>query len=391
LQNDVIPADAGISQLDARSSPLLLEITPFRREDTYSDGRHPDEVKWAKTLEEDLARRDFTIGAMAYDGQKVIDLFDGQTDLKNKVIRAVGDPDKRFGEDALRFLWAVRFSAQLGFLIEPTTLESIKKNAALIQKISWERIRDEFYKILLSPHPTEGILFLRSTGLLKYILPELDVCFDVPQKSPGRHHIYDVGTHLVKSLEHCTSTNVITRFATLIHDIGKAPTFHQDPDTQMITFYNHEVVGAQQAKTIAKRLRLSNNDSDKLVTLVRHHQFTVTEEQTDRAIKRFIREVGLENVQDMLDLRTGDRLGSGSNETSWRTELFKKRIEEVQKQPFSVKDLKIDGHDVMEVLGIPPSKKIGDILDAIFEQVDTGTLKNDRELLLMHLSQIETT
>ena len=376
------------SQLDARSSPLLLEVTPFRREGTYSDGRHPDEVKWAKTLEEDLARRDFTIGAMAYDGQKVIDLFDGQTDLKNKVIRAVGEPDKRFGEDALRLLRAVRFSAQLGFLIEPTTLESIKKNAALIQKISWERIRDEFYKILLSPHPTEGVLFLRSTGLLKYILPELDVCFDVPQKSPGRHHIYDVGTHLVKSLEHCTSTNVITRFATLIHDIGKAPTFHHDPDTQMITFYNHEVVGERMATVIADRFRMSKNEKGLFVRLVAQHQFVVSEELTDNAIRRFIRNVGRENLEEMFALRHADRLGGAATETSWRTELFKKRVAELLIEPFTVKDLKIDGNDVMKILNIKPSRQVGDILDTLFEKVVNKELENEREVLIQQLSLI---
>ncbi len=365
----------------------LLEVTPFRSEGTYTDGRHPDEVKWAKTLEEDLARRDFTIGAMAYDGQKVIDLFDGQTDLKNKVIRAVGDPDKRFGEDALRLLRAVRFSAQLGFLIEPTTLESIKKNAALIQKISWERIRDEFYKILLSPHPTEGVLFLRSTGLLKFILPELDVCFDLPQKSPGRHHIYDVGTHLVKSLEHSTSTNVITRFATLIHDIGKAPTFHQDPDTQMITFYNHEVVGERMATVIADRFRMSKDEKDLFVRLVAQHQFVVSEELTDNAIRRFIRNVGRENLEEMFALRHADRLGGAATETSWRTELFKKRVAELLIEPFTVKDLKIDGNDVMKILNIKPSKQVGDILDALFEKVVNKELENERESLIHELSK----
>lgn len=380
FQNDVILSETKDPDYQ------LLEVTPFRREGTYTDGRHPDEVKWAKTLEEDLARRDFTIGAMAYDGQKVIDLFDGQTDLKNKVIRAVGEPDKRFSEDALRLLRAVRFSAQLGFLIEPTTLESIKKNAALIQKISWERIRDEFYKILLSPHPTEGVLFLRSTGLLKYILPELDVCFDVPQKSPGRHHIYDVGTHLVKSLEHCTSTNVITRFATLIHDIGKAPTFHQDPDTQMITFYNHEVVGERMATVIADRFRMSKDEKDLFVRLVAQHQFVVSEELTDNAIRRFIRNVGRENLEEMFALRHADRLGGAATETSWRTELFKKRVAELLIEPFTVKDLKIDGNDVMKILNIKPSRQVGDILDALFEKVVNKELENEREVLLKSLT-----
>ncbi|MEI6326889.1 MAG: HD domain-containing protein [Candidatus Roizmanbacteria bacterium] len=366
----------------------LFEVTPFRREGTYTDGRHPDEVRWAQTLDEDLSRRDFTIGAMAYDGSKIIDLHGGQEDLKNQVIRAVGDPDKRFQEDALRMLRAIRFSAQLGFLIEPQTLESIKKNTSLIQKISWERIRDEFYKILLSPHPTEGILFLRSTSLLKHILPELDVCFEVPQKSPGRHHIYDVGTHLVKSLEHCTSTNVITRFATLIHDIGKAPTFHKDPATQMITFYNHEVVGERMAASIAERFRMSKDERDLFVRLVAQHQFVVSEELTDNAIRRFIRNVGRENLNEMFALRHADRLGGAASETSWRTELFKKRVAELLIEPFTVKDLKIDGNDVMKILNLKPSRQVGDMLDALFEKVVNKEIENDRDILLNELTHV---
>lgn len=381
----------GIPHQAIDHTEAVFEVTTYRQEGNYANKRHPNDVTWSKKVEDDLSRRDFTINAIAYDGSEIVDPFGGRSDLEKKIIRAVGDPTTRFEEDALRLMRAVRLSAQLAFEIDPTTKSAIASCAKHITEISGERIRDELLRMLATDFPAQGIYTLRETGLLTYVLPEVEACFGVNQVSPGRHHIYDVGTHLVEALRHCPSHDPITRLATLIHDIGKKGTFRQDPKTQLITFYNHEVVGAQQAKTIAKRLRLSNNDSDKLVTLVRHHQFTVTEEQTDRAIKRFIREVGLENVQDMLDLRTGDRLGSGSNETSWRTELFKKRIEEVQKQPFSVKDLKIDGHDVMEVLGIPPSKKIGDILDAIFEQVDTGKLKNDRELLLMHLSQIEAT
>ena len=207
---------------------LLFEITPFRKESGYSDLRHPEKIEWAKTIEEDLSRRDFTINSMAFDGSIIIDPYKGMDDLKNKLIKAVGEPDKRFNEDVLRLLRAIRFTSQLGFLIEDKTRESIQKNALLIAKISWERIRDEFLKILNSDHPAEGIFFLKSTGLLSYILPEVDVCFTIPQKSPKRHHIYDVGTHLVMALKHCPSKDLITRFATLIHDIGKAKTFYKD-------------------------------------------------------------------------------------------------------------------------------------------------------------------
>lgn len=365
---------------------IIFEITPFRKESDYSDSRHPEKIEWAKTVEEDLSRRDFTINAIAYDGKNIIDPYDGQKDLSNRLIKAVGDPDIRFKEDALRLLRAVRFTSQLGFLIEDTTRDSIQKNAGLITKISWERIRDEFLKILGGDHPSEGILFLKNTGLLSYILPEVDVCFAIPQKSPKRHHVYDVGTHLVMALKHCPSSDPITRFATLIHDIGKAKTFYKDEKTDLITFYNHEVVGKKQAENIAERFKLSNKQKDKLITLVAEHQYTVSETQTDKAIRRFIRSVTKEYLQDMLDLRTGDRIGSGAKPTSWRNELFKKRLEEVQKQPFQIKDLKIDGNDVMKLLKIKPGPKIGSILKKLFDKVSEGKIKNEKQALLDQLT-----
>ncbi|QQS44011.1 CCA tRNA nucleotidyltransferase [Candidatus Roizmanbacteria bacterium] len=369
----------------------IFEVTTYRKESGYTNARHPDEVTWSDTITDDLARRDFTINAIAYDGAQTVDPYNGQNDIKAKVIRAVGDPDIRFGEDALRLMRAVRQAAQLGFEIEEHTLKSILKNAEKINQISGERIRDEFFKLLVSSHSAEGILLLRSTGILKHILPEVEKNFDVDQKSPERHHIYDVGTHLVESLRNCPSDDVITRFATLIHDIGKAETYRKDPKTEIITFYNHEVVGEKMAAEIADRFKLSKDQKKKLVLLVRHHQFTVTEEQTDKAIRRFIRQIGVENIDDMLALRTGDRLGSGSKETSWRTELFKKRLVEVQNVPFTVHDLKITGHDVMEVLGIKPGPKIGDIMDQIFEEVDDEKIPNEREALLARLRELKNT
>lgn len=367
----------------------IFEVTTFRKESGYSNTRHPDEVTWSDRVEEDLARRDFTINAIAYDGTKLVDPYEGQKDIEKKIIKAVGDPDVRFAEDALRLMRAVRQAAQLGFEIHGLTHASIKKNASAITTISGERIRDEFFKLLLSPHPADGILLLKETGILGHILPEVDECFGVDQKSPERHHIYDVGTHLVESLRHCPSEDVITRFATLIHDIGKKETYAKDPATNIITFYNHEVVGELQAAKIADRFKLSKDEKQKLVTLVRHHQFTVSEEQSDKALRRFIRQIGVENIDYMLALRTGDRLGSGARETSWRTELFKKRLVEVQQVPFTVHDLKITGHDVMEVLQIKPSKQIGDILDEIFEEVDDGKIVNDREVLLKRLEDFK--
>lgn len=364
------------------------EITTFRTEQNYKDNRRPEKVEWGKTLEEDLLRRDFTINAMALrctDGKinkcEIVDPYNGQKDIKSKLVRAVGDPHERFGEDALRLMRAVRFATQLGFKIEKNTLSAIQTQAPLIQKISKERVRDELMLIVAAPKADEGIILLRETGLLQEILPELEKTFGVEQKSPGRHHIYDVGTHCVMSLKFCKSDDPVTRFATLIHDIGKPQTF-KVLDSGTITFYNHEVVGARIAKSIAQRLRFSKADSDKLWRLVRWHQFSVNENQTDSAIRRFIKKVSIEYVDDMLALRTGDRLGGGAAETSWRLEEFKSRLVEVQKQPFSVHDLKIDGSDVMKVLDIKPGPRVGQILNQIFKKVEEKQIENEREILL---------
>lgn len=361
-----------------------LEITTYRTESGYSDNRRPDNVSWGKTLEEDLQRRDFTINALAYDGSEIIDLYGGREDIKNKTIRAVGDPNERFQEDALRMMRAVRIAGELNFKIDRKTFEAISANATLINKIAKERIKDELFKILRSNTPHEGILHLKESGLMQEILPELYKCFGVEQKSPQRHHIYDVGTHLLMSLKECKSKDPVTRFATLIHDIGKPQTYKKLP-TGVITFYNHEMVSTKIAINIADRLKFSAKEKDKFVKLVRFHQFTVDERQTDSAIRRFLRNIGLENVEDMLHLRVADRLGGGASETSWRLEEFKKRLLEVQKQPFSIKDLKINGRDVMEVLCTGPGPKVGKILEEIFNQVVENKLPNEREVLLQKL------
>jgi tRNA nucleotidyltransferase (CCA-adding enzyme) len=366
-----------------------FEITTYRTEHGYSDSRHPDSISWGKILEEDVSRRDFTINALALDANlKVIDYFKGQEDIKNKIIRAVGDPNERFSEDALRMMRAVRIATELGFTIEENTFEAIKKDAPLINKIAKERVKDELFKILGSPNPYEGMILFRSSGLMAEILPEMEKCFGVEQKSPGRHHIYDVGTHLLMSLKNCKSDDVVTRFATLIHDIGKPQTYKKLP-TGVITFYNHEMVSTRIAENIADRLRFSKKEKDKLVTLVRWHQFTVDEHQTDSAIRRIIRNVGLENMDDMLALRVADRLGGGATETSWRLEEFKKRLLEVQKQPFSVKDLKIDGNDVMRELKLKPGPEVGKILEQLFNDVVEKKVENQKENLLEKLQSLK--
>lgn len=376
-----------------------VEITTFRTEHGYSDNRHPDNVVWGKTLEEDLERRDFTVNAMAlkktgeYKSGRVeefelVDLHGGFQDLEDKLIRAVGDAHKRFEEDALRMMRAVRIAAQLKFAIEEETFTAIKNNAAKIQNISAERVRDELFKMLAAEYPADGYLLLRNCGLAEQILPELEKAFGVEQKSPGRHHIYDVGTHSVESLRNCPSPDPVTRLATLIHDAGKIKTQRIHADGT-ITFYNHEMESTKIAEKIAERLRFSNAQKDKFTRLVRWHQFTVDERQTDSAIRRIIKNVGVENIGDMLALRTGDRLGGGARETSWRLEEFKQRLIEVQKQPFAIPDLKINGHDVMEIKKVPPGRMVGAYLEAIFKEVTELGLANEREVLIEKLKAME--
>ncbi len=382
------------------------EITTYRTEQGYSDGRRPDNVKWGKILEEDLKRRDFTINAFALkliDSEttghstistnvELIDLYHGTKDLKDKLIRAVGDPNVRFSEDALRMMRAVRIATEIGFTIEENTFEAIKANSTLINRISRERVRDELLKILKSNYPYEGMMILKNSGLLDEILPELSKTFGVEQKSPGRHHIFDVGTHSLQALKFVSvrNNNPIVRFATLIHDIGK-PLTYKKLKNGTITFYNHELFSARIAKRIAERLHFSNEQTEKFYKLVRYHQFTVDEKQTDSAIRRFIRNVGKENIDDMIDLRVGDRLGGGARETSWRLEEFKKRVIEVQKQPFSIKDLKINGFDVMKTLNIPSGPGIGKVLQELFNEVVEQKLSNERDVLLGRLKEKEIT
>ncbi|MBI2464919.1 HD domain-containing protein [Candidatus Shapirobacteria bacterium] len=362
----------------------IFEVTTYRTEREYTDGRHPDKVEWGETIEDDLKRRDFTINAMAVDIKgKVFDIYEGRADIQNRLIKAVGNADERFKEDALRMMRAVRIACQIEFVIEDKTFEAMQVNAESINKIAGERIRDELFKILTSGHSVDGVKLLKSAGLLVQIMPEMLAGEGLKQRG---HHIYDVLTHSLEALKSCESTDPITLLATLIHDIGKPQVMKTINGTN--TFHNHDIVGSRIANRIGKRLRLSNKELDKLFRLVRWHMFTASEMQTDSAVRRLIRNVTPEYLQDMIDLRRADRVGSGAKETSWRWELLKKRFVEVQKQPFSVKDLKVDGNDVMKILEIKPSRKVGEVLDKLFAEVEKDVSLNVREILIEKIRQI---
>lgn len=359
----------------------VIDITTYRSEHGYSDKRRPDSVTWGESIEEDLKRRDFTINAMAMKVEKdmkILDPYGGQEDLKKKLIRAVGDPSSRFEEDALRMMRAVRFAAQLGFDIENKTLEAISSKAKNLTSISWERIGSETMKIMASDHPAEGILLMDKGGLMETVIPEFLKSKGVDQAG---HHIYDVYTHMVESLRACPSSDPVVRLAAFLHDIDKPTTLQNRGKGKEITFYNHEVVGARTAKSIAKRLRLNKKDQDRIFTLVRWHMFSYDTKMTDGAIRRFIKNVGKENIHDMMMLRVGDRVGGGSKATSWRLNELQKRIGEQLYKPLSTSDLKITGRDVMKILKINPSPKVGEVLRTLFEEVIEDSEKNTKKYL----------
>ena len=378
----------------------VYDITTYRSEHGYSDKRRPDKVTWGTKIEEDLKRRDFTVNAIAlsipviqYSGTPVaeyevelIDPYDGQSDIKNGVIRAVGKAEERFEEDALRIMRAVRIAAQLGFIIEPATLAAIAKKAPNLKAISAERIGAEFIKIMESENAADGVMLMASCKILEVIIPELISTKEVKQ---GGHHIYDVFTHSVEALRACPSPDPVVRLATLLHDVDKAVVAKKGGE-RGVTFYNHEVSGARTAKRIAERLKLSKKDQDRVFTLVRWHMFTYDSKMTDAAIRRFIRRVGKENIHDMMALRVGDRVGGGSKATSWRLTELQKRIGEQFYEPLSLKDLAIDGNDVMRILGLPQGKQVGEILNKLFEEVIEDSHKNTKEYLEERVKELGT-
>ncbi|MGB2762696.1 MAG: HD domain-containing protein [Minisyncoccales bacterium] len=367
-----------------------VEITPYRIESKYTDKRHPDQIQWAKTLEQDLKRRDFTVNAMAIGGQTshgrsdlgVIDLFNGQSDLKNKIIRAVGKPDERFSEDALRLMRAVRLAAVLGqgWKIEERTEKVIKKNAHLLEMISKERIRDELVKIIISERGAEGIEILRKLGLLKYIIPELEEGYGVSQ---NKHHIYEVYEHSLRALRYACEKgfNQYVRFAALLHDIGKPRT--KRGEGANACFYNHEIVGAKMSEQILNRLKFSKKDIEKIVRLVRYHLFYYNvDEVGESSVRRLVRQAGPESMDELLQVRMADRIGSGVPKAEpYKLRHLKYIIEKVSQDPISVTMLKINGEDIMRILEVKPCPKIGQVLDILLGYVLIEPGKNKKEFL----------
>jgi len=362
----------------------IIEVTTYRTEGDYEDFRHPTKVEWGTTIEQDLQRRDFTINAIAFDPIKnnLVDPFNGQEDIKIKTIKCVGDAEKRFNEDALRMLRAIRFSAQLNYVISSETFSAIFKLSNNLEKISKERIRDEFSKIIMSDEPMQALVISQKLGLLKYISEELESCVGVSQNG---HHTYDVFEHLLRSLNHAAEKkyDFETRIAALFHDIGKPKTKRFDPNKNDNTFYGHEVVGEKMTRKILERLKFEKSFIEKVSKLVRWHMFfSDTEQITLSSVRRLIVNIGKENIWDLVNIRICDRIGSGTKkEEPYRLRQFESMIEEALVDPISLKTLKINGEKIMEILDEKPGRKIGLILNALFEEVIDDGNKNNEEYL----------
>jgi poly(A) polymerase/tRNA nucleotidyltransferase (CCA-adding enzyme) len=368
----------------------VIEVTTFRIESKYSDRRRPDEVKFAKTLEEDLSRRDFAMNAIALKpkakGYEIVDLYGGQEDIKKKIIRTVGEANERFDEDALRMMRAIRFHAELGFEIEKKTFDAIKRNVKLITHISAERIKEEISRIILSEKPADGVEMMHQTGMLIYIIPELEKGVDVAQ---NRHHIYTIYKHSILALQKCPSKKIDVRLAALFHDIAKPQT--KRGEGEFATFYNHDHVGAKLVEKIMTRLRFSKEVVQKVKLLVDNHMFYYNPDEVgESSVRKLIKKVGLENVKDLIDLRIADRLGSGTPKAKpYKLRHLEYMIDKVSHDAVSVKMLKIDGNDLMKELKVIPGPKIGAILDVLLAEVIEDTAKNSRKYLLSRAKELD--
>lgn len=371
----------------------VIEVTPYRTEGTYSDARRPDKVEFGVSLEEDLKRRDFTVNAIAYriHTEETVDLFGGAEDIKKKRLKTVGNPDERFTEDALRMMRAIRLAAQLNFSIEAETMASITKNNERLSRISIERIADEFIKILNSDTPMQGIVFLERLGMIDYILPEIKDAIGCAQ---GGIHAYDVYEHLLRTCQAAADKGFSTemRFAALLHDIGKPATRTVGGKNKAYSFFGHEVVGARMTRKILKRLRLPREMSQNIENLVRWHMFfSDPDEITLSAVRRTIVRIGEDHIDNLLNLRICDRIGTGRpKEQPFRFRKYKAMVDEALRDPISVKLLMIDGSRIMDITGEKPGKTLGYVLHALLEEVLEDPSKNTEKYLETRVLELYT-
>jgi len=366
-----------------------VEITPYRADVSYSDKRHPDEVSFVRNIEEDLKRRDFTVNAIAIHLKElqVVDLFGGQEDSKEKLIRAVGNADERFKEDALRLLRAARLATQLDFDIEPITASAIAKNAGLLRFVAVERVRDELSKLLASDMPDRGFEILRQLQLLPFVLKELAEGVGVGQ---NKHHIYSVWEHNLRAVQYAAEKkwSLEVRMAALLHDVAKPRCKKGDgPDS---TFYGHDVVGARMAMEILGRLKYPKQFIEKVAKLVRYHLFYYNvDEVTESSVRRLIARVGLEDMEDLIQVRICDRIGSGVPKAEpYKLRHFRFLVEKLSRDPVSVKMLRVKGDDVMRITGIQPGPNVGFLLNILLEETIDDPSLNQKPKLEKRLQEL---
>ncbi|MEX0596998.1 MAG: HD domain-containing protein, partial [Candidatus Paceibacterota bacterium] len=380
----------GVKYRNPNETVEIIEITTYRKESQYTDSRHPEQVEFVSELSQDLARRDFTVNALAMNRQgEIKDFFGGLKDLKAKIIRTVGEPQDRFNEDALRLMRAVRFAIQLDFKIESNTLNAIQNLAPKLKHIAKERIRDELTKMMQTPRAMQGYILLKDSNLLQYSIPELLEGVNVEQNG---HHIYDVWEHLLRTMQHACdrSWSFDLRMAGLLHDIAKPRTKEGIGKTS--TFHNHEIVGASMAYEILNRLHYPKKFVARISKLVRYHMFYYdTNEVTEASIRKLIRNVGFENIKDLIKLRECDRIGSGTPKARpYRLRHFEYMTEKVMLDPIDLSMLAIDGNVLIKELHIPAGPMIGMILNVLLAEILETPDNNTVEYLKKQAKNLAT-
>lgn len=370
----------------------VVEVTPFRLETGYSDHRHPDAIVFSQKLEDDLKRRDFTLNALAYDPIKDVlnDPYKGQEDLSNKLLRCVGVAKERFSEDPLRLLRAIRIANELDFAIETETQDAIVSCETLLGHISQERIRDELFKMLMSPSPARAIDMSQRLGIWKHIIPELEEGIGCEQNGD---HIYDVWTHNLKALQYGADEGwpLEIRLGSLLHDVGKPATRQWSKERNDWTFYGHDVVGARMTAKILARLRVSHETSDLVVKLVRHHLFfSDVDKITLSAVRRIVSHMGKDHIWDLVKVRCCDRIGMGRPKAEpFRLRKYESMIEEVLRDPISVGMLAVDGGVLIKELGVKPGPRMGWMLHALLEEVLENPKLNTKDYLVSRVTDLE--
>ncbi|MCU0640742.1 MAG: HD domain-containing protein [Candidatus Margulisbacteria bacterium] len=355
------------------------EVTTFRSDERYVDGRHPDNVRFTDDIHQDLARRDFTVNALAYDPQSdtLIDDHGGRKDLASRLLRTVGDPVARFSEDGLRPLRGCRLAATLGFRLEAPTLAAMAKTGRVAKKVALERVHDELVKLLAAEKPSVGLEYMRQAGLLALFLPELSQGVGI--KQPPEYHQYDVYWHNLYACDAAPRDQLTVRLAALLHDIGKPACQHG------MTFYDHDQTGAKMAAKLLRRLKFSNADIEATVNLIANHMFDYRSGWSDAAVRRFLRRIGgLDNVAPLFALRRADTAAMRhTHGTDYLTEL-QQRIDRIvaAENALQVSALKVDGRDVMKTLKIKPGPQVGQVLHALLEQVLDDPKLNEKTTLL---------